>query len=362
LFELVNWMYTNSDAHKRAIALGYTVLPKNVQDIVFAHLDLVTCQGNQLIGLTVVQDRQTGGYLGIFIVAMCFFAFTVIFAIPLFVMREKKQHKSGVYYASVILLGGVMSYVSIVFWWLLPDQDYVCQLRQWLTGLGLCIIFSGLFARLWQIQYIYYQVHHKKELSIRVLSTKVIFIASALIILLQIILLVIWSSVDTWKSRLAVSDSLRLEAKWECHSNDITVWLALEAAYFAVLLLYGLFVVYSTWKIRSSVTEARWVLIAIYNTILCLAIEITLLQTLYIDDDTIFYLAVIPLVFVVVSLSAAIFAPKFFQFLKAATSSSFDRKKTSEKTSRPTTGGGHTSSPDHEVDAQEPPHSTRESI
>jgi hypothetical protein len=87
------------------------------------------------------------------------------------------------------------------------------------------------------------------------------------IILVQIILLVLWSSLDPWTAERVLNNSLEITEEWRCVSpnGQFVGWIIAEIVYFLLLCGFGLYVVYRTWDMKYSVFESKWILISIYN-------------------------------------------------------------------------------------------------
>lgn len=54
-------------------------------------------------------------------------------------MNLSKSTESRVF-SVVLLLGGALCYLSVVFWYLPATEDYVCTLRMWLTCMGFSLL------------------------------------------------------------------------------------------------------------------------------------------------------------------------------------------------------------------------------
>jgi len=77
------------------------------------------------------------------------------------------------------------------------------------------------------------------------------------------------------------------------------VWLIVELIYFTLVLLYGLIIVYYTWKVKYS--ESKYLLIALYNVILSLVIAIPLAYTIQLTEENIFIIAAVIILFATIS-------------------------------------------------------------
>lgn len=159
---------------------------------------------------------------------------------------------------------------------------------------------------------------------------------------------------DTWESHKVFVDSLNLKFEYECKSKHMPIWMGLEVALFALILLWGLLVVYSTWKVKESIHESRWLLLSIYNLVVVLAILIPLFSTLNVTDNTMYYISglfssqnsksqVPAICFATTNLVFSVFIPvvakKFYSsYTSYRTRSSEKRKASSKGTANSKTG------------------------
>jgi len=306
----------------------------------------ITCGGVSVLETTIKTQHDNAGFIVVFTIIMALFALTFLVIAPIFILKSRDRTSSNLaayVYSFITFLGAVFGYVACIWWFLVPDGTWICQLRVWFTAVGLTLLLVGLFCRLVGIHYIYIKVYQKKSLKTTFLSPLVVAIAALFLFCIQLILLIIWAAVDLWRSQLTQTDTLNLISEYECSSDNIAVWLSLEAVYFAILLMYGVFVLYHTWDIKSSVSEAKWVLIGEYNSIIALAILIPLVVVLNIDDDALFFLATIPLTFVIVSITAALFLPKFLSMIYKSAKTSLDKTRSGASV-RNQTSKSHSSS------------------
>jgi hypothetical protein len=67
--------------------------------------------------------------------------------------------------------------------------------------------------------------------------------------------------------------------------------------------------VYTTWSIRTFIVESRWILIAMYNLLLFLALLATLFATLKMRDDVLFFIIVPFIELSTTTIAVAVYAP-----------------------------------------------------
>ena len=72
---------------------------------------------------------------------------------------------------------------------------------------------------------------------------------------------------------------------------------------------------YSTWSIRTFIVESRWILIAMYNVVLFLALLATLFATLELTDDLLYNLIVPFILLSTTSVVIAVYLPSILKEL-----------------------------------------------
>lgn len=80
--------------------------------------------------------------------------------------------------------------------------------------------------------------------------------------------------------------------------------------------MWAVFAIYSTWSIRTFIVESRWILIAMYNVLLFLALLATLLATLQENDDLLFNIVVPFIELSTTSVVIAVYFPSVLKELK----------------------------------------------
>ncbi len=62
-------------------------------------------------------------------------------------------------FTAVLFSGSTFIAISSIFWFLLPDSDYICHLRVWFLTFGMTLILATMFSRTWLYLRIYNVVH-----------------------------------------------------------------------------------------------------------------------------------------------------------------------------------------------------------
>jgi len=174
-------------------------------------------------------------------------------------------------------------------------------------------MYSAIFVRAFQIRAIYNMAKSSKVLiskqnKLRGLIQLVT--TFGIMVVIQIIVLLLWSTIDTWQPSQNQIDSLRRTFTYICSSNTNWVWFGLEIAYFCGLLAFGLYVVYRTWDMKHLVLESKWIAISIYNSIVIIGIVVALFTTDTPTDDSVFFIGVSAIGFLSLTTMVALYLPK----------------------------------------------------
>lgn len=300
LFEWLRWCLIDPNAKERGTKRGFSILPPSLAQRTIDQLADVTCDSVSLLAIEIVDKHEQGYFEGLLIMSMILLTLSVAPGIWLFIIKDNVLFVAKLY-SLVLLIGATITYISVVFFYLVPDEDWICQLRVWLTSLGFTLFLGALFTRTLQIHRIYrlHNIKSTQEMETRGLLE--LGISTSVLVVLQIIILIVWTSTDALSASLTLRSDIDREYAWVCKSDNMWLWIGLEIAFFAVMLCYGLFVVYNTWEIKANFSEGKWILITIYNLFLLMAVLIPLFAILVINDDNLYIMAVTGINFAVMS-------------------------------------------------------------
>lgn len=220
-----------------------------------SNFDKYELDGQRL--LRIVYLKQHTSALFEVVLAFTMFFWLISLALIGYSWWSSSRSKNPLFYAACLIVGASMAFASSIFFYLLPKSDAICELRKWLLAGGMTLLLGVMFARGWQL--------HALKSGPRIISTKKLLIIVSIIFGVQAILLICWTAIDTWESRTKFTNPIDLTARYECSSDHNIVWLLLELAFFLILLAWGIYVVYATWRNRAAV-DSRWTLIAVYNS------------------------------------------------------------------------------------------------
>lgn len=257
VLKFFRWAWTNPVAITTAAKLGYVPLPENlaVNYLINEEFSKIEIDGEQLLKVTHLSQHTSPLFEVLLAFTMLLWLLSIL-AIC-YAWWSSSRAKNPLFYALCLLFGCSAAFASAIFFYLVPRSDAVCELRKWLICVGLTVLLGVMFARGWQL--------HALKSGPRVISTLNLLIIVSIISSIQVVILICWSVIDPWASADRFSNDIDLQARYICHSDHLIVWLLIELAFFLVLLAWGIYVVYATWRNRAAV-DSRWILIAVYNS------------------------------------------------------------------------------------------------
>ena len=317
------WIYTNDISRRQGSYNGVYSLPEHIIKRVVDELDELTCGDDEIpIAVIEVKDDHDAGYFDA-LLALSMVMTGIVIPLCIFLTflpdeRRKVISKITIGYSIVLILGALLVYLSIIFFYLIPDDKSICQTRIWLFCLGASIFLGAIFTRTLQIHRIYRMNNSKKPLSNATSAHKAIIgaiidslLGIGISLTVQIVILIVQISVDPLDSVLSTIDKVERTASWVCKSSDTWIWVGLEIGYLVFMLIYGLWVVYRTWDLKAKFGEARWLLMSIYNMLFTITVIVAIGATIEVKDDTIFIMAVSAILFIITTTLFLIYIPKF---------------------------------------------------
>ena len=315
LYLFFNWVMSSKIAYDRVIFQGYNFLGTKVSKLIIAEFNKLTCNGLQI--LRPIALPQHDASLGSSIVA----AATVLAACMIMLVSYFQYCHPGsamsVFFNIFVLTGCTMCYMANIAYTMIPT-DQVCQSRVWLTAVGFAMLYGGMFARSFQF-YWAYQASKNPNNDINL----PLIIGQTLVVILgiQLLLLGIWQAVDPYHAVHVKIDDLRLTHELECDSVNFTMWTGLEISYFLGLLNFGIYILVQSWEVRNLFTDSRYIMVLAYNTIVVLAILLTLCLNIDFSDDGVTVVASFANLLLTTSSMLTLFLPKMIRTISTGRAS-----------------------------------------
>jgi len=203
--------------------------------------------------------------------------------------------------------GAVLACIAVIFFYMKPSAE-VCSVRIWIIFVGHSLIVLGIILKTYDLFIFYTKVHQQENIRVLKIKPQYNLFILLLGLLVQLIILIVWQSTDPFTLKTKLIDNINLKVTDFCTSENNNVWFGLEIAYFSILLIIGMLVVYFTWKV--ALNETKFMLITIYNYVIGGVLCVVFLYLLNVDDDGVFYVVcVINIVIIFTSIISNIIPP-----------------------------------------------------
>ncbi|XP_078737873.1 gamma-aminobutyric acid type B receptor subunit 2 isoform X2 [Lampetra fluviatilis] len=191
--------------------------------------------------------------------------------------NQKLIKMSSPYMNNLIILGGLLSYLSIFLFGL--DGELVsassfqraCAARTWILTLGYTTAFGAMFAKTWRVHAIFKNVKMKKKI---IKDQKLVGIVGGML-LIDLGVLTTWQAMDPLKRTIEQyplepdpsGRDLAIRPQLEhCESHHMTVWLGIIYAYKGLLMVFGCFLAWETRNVSiPALNDSRYIGMAVYN-------------------------------------------------------------------------------------------------
>ena len=255
----------------------------------------------------------------------------VMAAINCYYRNHKVIKASSPYINLLIIVGCAMGLASVLF---ISTENldfyhdispkaypFLCNIRPWLLSLGYTFAFGALFAKTWRIYRIFKNPWKKN----RPLQDHVLIAIVGVLAGVDVIILISWliiDPLDIYKFIVDTNvDSFTRELHLLCSdgsilsltSADFTIWIIILMVMKGFLLLFGLFLVSQTAKIKAEFfQDSKYTGIAIYGVGICCALGVpTALFLMYnLVEDVGYLIATATITFCSYLILFMVFIPK----------------------------------------------------
>ena len=217
----------------------------------------------------------------------------VMAVINCYYRNHKVIKASSPYINLLIITGCAMGFASVVF---ISTENidfhlhvspktypFLCNIRPWLLSLGYTFAFGALFAKTWRIYSIFKNPWKKN----RPLQDHVLIAIVGVLLGIDVFILVLWLVIDPLDIHDFLVDTDAESFTRELHrvcsdkrllsltNADFTIWIIILMVMKGFLLLFGLFLVSQTAKIKAEFfQDSKYTGIAIYGVGICCAIGV----------------------------------------------------------------------------------------
>lgn len=215
------------------------------------------------------------------VVAAVGIAISIILAAFVIKFRDRKILLAASPLFLLLILGGTVLMYLTIFSWVLEAHTVACHMRYWLLGMGFVVCFAALFAKTFRV----IRIFGSKSLTVFRISNGQLMIGWTALVLVEAILLAIWSATANPVSYTFIVDPERpSKDEWRCQFRTASnrsaskVLMALLLAFNFALAFAAVWVSYRAWSIKAKLyNESRAIGFAMYNMI-CFGILGTALQ------------------------------------------------------------------------------------
>ncbi|KAJ3117051.1 hypothetical protein HDU96_008095 [Phlyctochytrium bullatum] len=190
------------------------------------------------------------------------------------VWRKKPVFKSASpAFLGMYAVGSLMAFLGIVFYNLKVEVGW-CRTGVWLFSEGCMLLFSAMVVKNWRIYYIFMK---SRSAQISVVKDGFLFIIIALLMTVNTVALAAFTAISPFELSTVLIDG---DAWPICASPNINLWIWILLAPPALVLLFGLFISFSTRNVSSKFNESGQINLALYVTALSLIVLIPLSLTI----------------------------------------------------------------------------------
>jgi phosphate transport system substrate-binding protein len=253
LLRFLRWALTDTVTASRAQELGYVQPATKVTSLILQKLGEVQCSGELLLGATAVVQHSSPAFVAMLVLACLSCALAIVLGAIVLAQARKTMVNTEKVFLSLMLVGSIVALTSVGLWYAVPSSTGVCLARVWLMFLGMSIALSALFSRLTQIYFIWVSFVTARRMT-RERLMLMFFGVFGIGVLLQVILLAIWTGVDPFGRAVVSVSDLDITTTQVCTCSVPWVWFGLEIALFSIVLLWGVIATYSTWQLKEEVS------------------------------------------------------------------------------------------------------------
>jgi uncharacterized membrane protein YgdD (TMEM256/DUF423 family) len=287
-------------------------------DGILAYLDNLECGGNVLLEVTT----QPISRISELCVMGIFWIMTVASAIAMYKMKFSKVIAK--IYGIISILGLILCGISLVFWSIDPSNDHICTIRWWTKTLGMVIFSGSVFCRSYQLKKIHQLIKSGRyQATKNVDHIRLLCGLMGMIVFVQLIILITLQLLLPLKSQIEIDDVVERVGEYSCNNLDNNahlIWVTVQSIYLVCILLGGVYALYSTWGISSTVDDTRVNVIAIFLCLIALAVGDVVITYSAEDDKAFSWWAITLIMIWSLSMLCSVFLPRLIKIASRSTS------------------------------------------
>jgi hypothetical protein len=199
------------------------------------------------------------------------------------------------FFLSLILFGCLISSSTIAAMTQGDDGSYeetpACMLIPWLYSVGFSITFGTLFAKIRRVYLLFKSAAEMRKNKVTFKETAMV---TAAVLLLDIIILSVWTIVDPlkWERKVLRADKFGdpLESEGHCTSQHWEWWIGTISVLHLALLGVACYMCYVSRDISTKFSEGKYVSVAMFSNLQIFVVGVPILIILGSDPETSFFI------------------------------------------------------------------------
>jgi len=272
VLRFVRWCFTDTVVQFVIGRAGYYLPSSRSIDYIIDYLDNKICGGKAVLQVEPVQLYSNTAKIVITSIYWIILSGLILGALP----KMKLDRRIAKIYMCILILGLLLCGTSLVFWSIEPVYNSICMARWWLMGLGMVIFSGGVFCRIYQLKKIHQLLKTGRYGASKNFNhMKLLAIMMGVIIFIEIILLIILQFSSPLETKISIYDPINRLGTYKCDNSVPHLWLIVQSCYLVCILVLGVYAMYSTWGISSSVDDTRVNVLVIFMCLITLGVTDT---------------------------------------------------------------------------------------
>jgi len=199
---------------------------------------------------------------------------------------------------------------SVVFFWIHRPSVATCTSRIWFGGLGFIFCIGPIFVKAfwtWKVSQL-----TTKSPQIITLSNKQLLLPILPLIVIELIILIVWTTVDPYGPTYTNQNAAENEVIVVCQSQYNLLWLCLFFIYKGIIMLVGAFLAFKARHVPSKYKETRNIMYTIYNACFVAAFIVPIVFLVDMHPDVRFAISCLALLWVVTFTMVVMLASKIW--------------------------------------------------
>lgn len=208
---------------------------------------------------------DSGAGITLAVIATIGLIFGLLVLIAIYWQHESPVITSSTWQFLIVMIIGAMIGFGSVFVQIGYPTTFVCVLRIWMTPLALILIIAPLLTKTWRL----HRIFSLRDLKTTPIPLSRLVLLTLICVLIQIIILIFWTSLGTVKVELSPALDDEKLAYAICATNLVNrISTYVTYTYLGILIIICCYLAFKVRKLPKDFNESRWIAVAIYNTLL----------------------------------------------------------------------------------------------